>query len=63
MRMKPHTMHTCSQTHMYVFEMGARLREPGPAEECFPDRWYQSSHLPEFRRGVGRGAAKEGPRA
>lgn len=54
-------MHTCSHTCVCVFEAGARLGEPGPAEECLPDLENQSSHPLEHRRGVGSGAVEEGP--
>lgn len=52
MGMKPHTMHTHSQAHVFVFEMGAGLRWPGPPKECFPGPQYQSSHLLGGRQAV-----------
>lgn len=60
MRMKARAVHTWSQTDVYVSEVGAKLRDLGPAEECLPDPENQSSQPLEHRRGEGCGAAEEG---
>ena len=58
--MKARAVHTWSQTDVYVSEVGAKLRDLGPAEECLPDPENQSSQPLEHRRGEGCGAAEEG---
>ena len=60
MRMKARAVHTWSQTDVYVSEVGAKLRDPGLAEECLPDPEIQSSQPLEHRRGEGCGATEEG---
>ena len=60
MRIKARVVHMWSQKDMYVSEVGARLRDLGPAEECLPDPENQSSQPLEHRGGEGCGAAEEG---